>query len=132
MQSLDKEGLARPVAQRASEIEDELFYSLRLDMSVWPHRVEQLVMRHQLTGVLHQMAQNRERLGRQQDALLISFRPAAPQTLVDGVEPEWRKLLHNRGRRQVCERLRKGAWFANKNSASRYRAGSQRRIELLE
>jgi hypothetical protein len=66
------------------------------DMSFWPHRIEQLVMRHQLSSVLHQIAQNRERLGRQQDALIAAFIPMAPQTLINEIQPEWRKLLHNR------------------------------------
>ena len=85
MQSLDKEGLLRPVAQRASEIENELFYGLRLDVSVWPHRIEQLVMRHQTSGVLHQMAHHCEGLGRQQDALVVAFISVAPQTLINEI-----------------------------------------------
>src|SRR5208337_4207423 len=56
-------------------------------------------MRHQTSGLLHQMVQHCERLGRQQDALVGALRPAAPQTLVNGVEPEWRELFHNRALR---------------------------------
>src|ERR1700722_1867717 len=95
MHSLDEERILRSVPECSSEIEDELFDGLRLDVSTWPHSIEQLVMRHQLSGVLHQIAQNRERLGRQQDALVGALIPAAPKTLVDCVEPERRKLLHN-------------------------------------
>ena len=96
MHSLDKERILRSVPERSSEIEDELLYGLRLDVGTWPDGIEQLVMRHQLSGVLHQIAQNRERLGRQEDALVVALIPVAPKTLVDGVEPERRKLLHNR------------------------------------
>ena len=73
VQSLDKQRLLRRVLQRTSDFEDALLYGLRLDMSAWPHCIEQFIMRHEASGVLHQMAQDRKRLGRQQDALIISL-----------------------------------------------------------
>ena len=95
MQSLDKQRLLGRVLQRTSDFEDALLYGLRLKMSAWPHCIEQLIMRHEPSGVFHQMVQDRKRLGRQQDALINSLISVPPQTLVDGVEPKWRKLLHN-------------------------------------
>lgn len=92
MQSLDKQRLLR-VLQGTSDFEDALLYGLQLKMSAWPHCIEQLIMRHE--GVFHHMVQDRKRLGRQQDALINSLISVPPQTLVDGIEPKWRKLLHN-------------------------------------
>ena len=95
MQSLNKKRRLRPVAQRFSEIENEFFDGLRLDVSIWPDRIEQLIVRHEASGALHQMAQHCEGLGRQQDALVGALIGMVPKTLVYGVEPEWRKLFHN-------------------------------------
>jgi hypothetical protein len=52
VKSLYKERLLRSVLQRDSEIYNGLFYGLRLDESAGPHRLEQLIMRHQPSGVL--------------------------------------------------------------------------------
>ncbi len=42
-----------------------------------------------MKGRLSQIAQDPKRPGCQQDALIVARIPAAPQTLVSGVEPEW-------------------------------------------
>jgi len=47
-------------------------------------------MCHPPSGVLDQIAQDRERLGPQQDVLVVSIFPLAPQTLIGSVQPERR------------------------------------------
>jgi hypothetical protein len=53
-------------------------------------------MRHQPSRVLYQIAQDRKRLWRQQDSLIVSLVTAPPQTLVNGVKPEWGKSFMDR------------------------------------
>jgi len=65
-------------------------------LSIWPHRIEQFIMRHQPSGVIHQTTQDGERLGRQQDAFIASLISVPPQTLVDAVQPKWREIFHRR------------------------------------
>jgi hypothetical protein len=36
------------------------FLGLRLDVSIWPYRIEQLIMRHQPSGALDQAGKWRE------------------------------------------------------------------------
>lgn len=76
-ESLDKQRLL----ERTSDFEDALLYGLRLDMSAWPHCIEQFIVRHEASGLLDQVPQDRKRLGRQRDALIISLIKMSPQTL---------------------------------------------------
>ena len=57
-------------------------------------RVEILLLRHQLAGMHHEIAQHGKRLGGEQQALVVCRLPVAPETLVDGIQPEWLELLH--------------------------------------
>jgi hypothetical protein len=50
-----------------------------------PHGDEQFVTRPQPSGVFHQIAQNREHLGRQQDAIIAATISVTPQTLIDEI-----------------------------------------------
>jgi len=45
-------------------------------------------------GMLDQISQDAKCLRRQANPLIISMIPVTPETLVDGVQPERRKLLH--------------------------------------
>ena len=95
-QRLNKPRGLRPVPERAADLEDAAFQDLRLDVRLGPHRRKELLLRHQLSGMLHQIAQDGKRLGRQQHALVVGCLPAAPETLIAGVQPEWGKVLHGR------------------------------------
>jgi len=59
IQSLNKRGLlARsPSTPLRSTLK---FLGLRLDVSIWPYRIEQLIMRHQPSGALDQAGKWRE------------------------------------------------------------------------
>src|SRR6266446_749560 len=65
-------------------------------MRLGPHRREECLLRHQLAGMRHEIAQHGKRLGGEQQALVVCRLPVAPETLVDGIQPEWRELLHAR------------------------------------
>ena len=65
-----------------------------------PDSAPEVILGDQLSGMLHQIAEHGKRLGSQQNALLVCSIIAAPQTLVDHVQPEWRKLFH--GSLQRC------------------------------
>jgi hypothetical protein len=67
-----------------------------LDEGVGPHRLQELILGHQAAGALHQITQDGECFGGQHDALVVRGIPAAPKALIFGVQPEWRKLLHDR------------------------------------
>jgi len=56
--------ILRAISECAPQIEDDLLHCLWLDESAGRHRIEKFIMRHQPSGVLRQIAQNRERLGR--------------------------------------------------------------------
>ena len=93
-EGLNKARGLRPVAERTADLEDAAFQDLRLDVRLGPHRLEELVLRHQLSRMRHQITQDGKRLGRQQNALVRSRLPEAPETLIDRVQPEWGKVLH--------------------------------------
>ncbi len=59
-----------------------------------PHRVEQLIVRHQTPRTVHEILEDRKGLGRHQDAFRGTAIRQTPQTLVRGVQPERRKHLH--------------------------------------
>jgi len=95
VQCLNKERLLRTIPQRGSDLQNVLFHGLRLDMSIGPHRLNKLILCHEPLRVLHQISQDCERLGPQQNALVVSRIPAAPKTLVDSVKAERGKRLHD-------------------------------------
>src|SRR5712691_3624377 len=95
-QRLNKPRGLRPVSKRAADLEDAAFQDLRLDVRLGPHRREECLLRHQLAGMRHEIAQHGKRLGGEQQALVVCRLPVAPETLVDGIQPEWRELLHAR------------------------------------
>src|SRR2546425_9138452 len=108
-QRLNKPRRLRTVPKHAADLEDTTFQDLRLDVRLGPHRLEELLLRHQPSGMLHQIAQDSKRLGRQQQTLGLGGLPEAPKTLVDGVQPEWGKVLHDRLLQCWCDVLR-GRW----------------------
>src|SRR5262249_15419149 len=93
-QRLNKAWGLRPVPERAADLEDAAFQHPRLDVRLGPYGREELVLRHELASMRHEQAQDRKRLGCQQQALVGGGLPAAPETLVNRIELEWRELLH--------------------------------------
>ncbi len=60
---LNEKRLLRTIPQRAPDIEDHLLYSLRLDMNPRPYSIQEFILRHEPSRVLHQIAQDCKRLG---------------------------------------------------------------------
>jgi hypothetical protein len=108
-QGLNKPRGLRTIPERAADLEDAAFQDLRLDVRLGPRRLKELLLRHQPSSMLHQIAQDGKRFGRQQQTLGLGGLPEAPQTLVDGVQPEWGKVLHDRLLQCWCDVLR-GRW----------------------
>ncbi len=92
---LDEKRILRMVPEGTAHLEDVSLDGLRFDNAAGPDRVEQLLVRHQLPGVLHEIHEDGERFGGQQNALFAARIAGAPETLVMGVEPEWSELLHS-------------------------------------
>jgi hypothetical protein len=51
-------------------------------------------MRHQLSRVLNQISQHRERLGRQWYSFIWSALQFAPETFIDEIKSKWGEMLH--------------------------------------
>src|SRR6266581_282154 len=101
---LDEDGLPRVVPQHRPNGGDVALQHLRLNIGLWPQRLEELIVGHQSPGVLDEIPQHGKSLGCQKNALL-SQAITTPEALVDGVEPEWRKLSHR------CRRSPENAEF---------------------
>src|SRR5271165_466339 len=93
-QGFDKKRILRTVLESATNAEDVTFQHLWLDESVGPQSVQQFILGHQPSRVLYEILQDRESLRRQANPLVVSVAPAAPETFVDRVQAERRKLLH--------------------------------------
>jgi hypothetical protein len=50
-------------------------------------------MRHQLSRMINQISQHRERLGCQWYSFIRSALPFAPETFVDEIKPKWGECL---------------------------------------
>jgi hypothetical protein len=61
-QGLNEARLLRTVPERASDVEDVTLQHLRLDVCLGPHGLDQLIVRHQPSGVLDQVLQDGKRL----------------------------------------------------------------------
>src|SRR5229473_6565086 len=92
-QRLDENGLPCVVPQHRPNGGDVALQHLRLNVRLRPDRLEELSVRHQSPGVLDEIPQHGKSLGGEQNALLAQA-ITTPEALVDGVQPEWRKLSH--------------------------------------
>src|SRR5260370_27801803 len=90
----DEKRVLRTVPEGAAHLEDVSLDGLRFDNATGPDRFEQLLVRHQLPGVLHEIPEDGKRFGGQQNTLFTSRIAGTPETLVKGVEPEWREFHH--------------------------------------
>src|SRR6266850_3790119 len=103
-QRLDEQGFPRVVPQHRSNGGDVALQHLRLNVRLRPQRLEELIVRHQAPGVLDEIPQHGKSLGCEKNAL-FSQAITTPEALVDGVEPEWRKLSHRTQRSEARRAL---------------------------
>ncbi len=89
---LDEARIPGIVSERLAHFQHVVLQNLGIDIRLGPQGAENLVLRHQPARVLHQVSKHVECLGGQRSALVLSRIPAAPQTQIDRVEPESRKL----------------------------------------
>jgi hypothetical protein len=94
-QRLDEHGLSRVVPENGSNLGDVALQNLRLNVRLWPEGFEDLVVGHESPGVLDEILQHGKGLGCDKNALL-GRAITTPEALVDGIEPERRKLSHRR------------------------------------
>jgi hypothetical protein len=92
-QRLDERGLSRVVPENGSNLGDVALQNLRLNVRLWPEGFEDLVVGHESPGVLDEIPQHGKGLGCEKNALL-GRAITTPEALVDGIEPERRKLSH--------------------------------------
>ena len=78
------------VAEELAELKHVGAQNLRLHVGLWPKRIEEFVVGNEAPGILDEVAQDCERLGRKShwDAIV-------EQTLINRVEPKGPKLLHS-------------------------------------
>ncbi len=81
--------LVAPVAEHLPDPEDVLLYHFLIHEGVGPQRLEDFVLRDDPPRVVDEVPQQVEGLRRERDALV-----AAPEAVIDGVEPERVELLH--------------------------------------
>ena len=93
---LDEPRVLRTIAECSAHIEDALLHGLGFDHTVGPHGIEQLLVCHQASCPFDEMLQDGKRLGRYRNALFALQLAGAPETLVAGVETEWREFFHRR------------------------------------
>jgi hypothetical protein len=86
---LDEAGRLRVVAEYPPDLEDVPPEHFGLHVGVGPDGAEQLLVAHQPPGVLDEVGEHRERLRHQRDPHV-----AAPQALIDEVQPKRRKRRH--------------------------------------
>ena len=82
----------RVVLERLPNLQNVMLEHLWLDVRAGPQRVEKFLVRHEPTRVLQEVLEQGERLGRQQDTVILGRIPATPQALIFRVEPESQKL----------------------------------------
>src|SRR5262249_17393994 len=68
-QGLDEKRVLRTVSQSTPDLENVALEDLRLNDGIGPQRFEQLSLRYQASGMLDEIAQHREGLRPQQNAL---------------------------------------------------------------
>ena len=67
-----KRGCLRVVVEHSTEMKDLALDGLRFDRGARPHGVEELAVRHELTGALDEMIQDAVFGGRKEDALVLA------------------------------------------------------------
>src|SRR5262249_22299906 len=86
---LDERRPVRSIAEDLPDFQDVLLDDFRIDVSVRPEGLQDLLVCYQAIRVLDQIAEHVERLRRQRHTLV-----AAPQTLVDRVKTKRVEVLH--------------------------------------
>lgn len=89
-ESLNEARLTGVVAEELAQVEHVGAQNLWLDVSLGPQLVEKFVVGDETAGILNEVTQDRERLGRESHCEAV-----AEQALITRIEPEGPKLLHS-------------------------------------
>ena len=89
-EGLNESRVTGVVTEELAQVKHVGAQNLWLNIGLGPQLIEELVVGNETAGILDEVAQDRERLGRKSDWAAV-----VEQALISGIEPEGPKLLHS-------------------------------------